>query len=92
MSFGRVAEMVSEAIGKQVKHVAVPADQLRQALRGMGASADLADQYVELEDAFRAGLTVPPSGSEKRTGSTHFREFARNVVAKAYGQAAAASA
>jgi len=87
-----VAETVSEAIGKRVNHVVVPAEQSKQALRGMGASADVADQYVELEDAFRHGLTVPPKGAKIRTGSTTFQEFARDVVATAYGKAAAASA
>jgi len=91
VSFDSVAETVSEAIGKQVSHVVVSADQLRQALRGTGASADLADQYVEMEEAFRLRLTVPPPGSEIRRGSTAFQEFARDIVAPAYGQAGAAA-
>jgi len=92
ITFARAAEIVSEATGKQVKHVEIPGDQLRHAIQEMGASADVANQLVEMEDAFRRRLTVPPDGAEIRTGSTSLRKFAGTVLAGALDHASAASA
>ena len=90
ISFARVASTVSEAIGKPVAHVVIEADQLRSAMLGMGISADVAAQLLELEDAITKGL-APPEGSTVRTTATTFAAFAREVVATAYRQAAGAA-
>ena len=90
ISFAQVASTVSEAIGKPVAHVVIEADQLRGAMLGMGISADVADQLLELEDAITKGL-APPEGSTVRTTATTFAAFAREVVAPAYRQAAGAA-
>ncbi len=90
ISFARVASTVSEAIGKPVAHVVIEADQLRGAMLGMGISADMAEQLLELEDAITKGL-APPEGSTVRTTGTTFAAFAREVVAPAYRQAAGAA-
>ena len=90
ISFAQVASTVSEAIGKPVAHVVIEAHQLRSAILGMGISADVAEQLLELEDAITKGL-APPDGSTVRTTGTTFAAFAREVVAPAYRQAAGAA-
>ena len=91
ISFARVASTVSEAIGKPVAHVVIEADQLRSAMVGMGISADMAEQLLELEDAITKSLVGPPEDSTVRTTATTFAAFAREVVAPAYRQAAGAA-
>ncbi len=90
ISFAQVASTVSEAIGKPVAHVVIEADQLRSAMLGMGISADVAEQLLELEDAITKGL-APPEGSTVRTTATTFAAFAQEVVAPAYRQAVGAA-
>lgn len=90
ISFAQVASTVSEAIGKPVAHVVIEADQLRGAMLGMGISADVAEQFLKLEEAITKGL-APPQGSTVRTTATTFAAFAREVVAPAYRQAAGAA-
>ncbi len=90
ISFARVASTVSEAIGQPIAHVVIEAEQLRSAMLGMGISADVAEQLLELEDAITKRL-APPEGSIVRTTATTFAAFAREVVAPAYRQAAGAS-
>jgi uncharacterized protein YbjT (DUF2867 family) len=84
ISLAQIAKTISDAIGKPVNHIVVPADKLRQALIGMGMSADTANLFLELQDAGRKGLIVPPEGSSVRLGTTTFAEFARQVIAPAY--------
>jgi uncharacterized protein YbjT (DUF2867 family) len=81
LSFGEVAAILTRVLGKQVSHVQVNTEQARQALLGLGLTADLVAQYLEMYEAFSSGLIVKglPAEPELR-GSTSFEEFARTVI------------
>jgi uncharacterized protein YbjT (DUF2867 family) len=81
LAFGDVAAILTEVIGKPVGHVQVTPEQARQAMLGMGLTADLVGLYLELYDAFDSGRIVqglPPEPD--RRGATTFEEFARTVI------------
>ncbi|MGC1955518.1 MAG: NAD(P)H-binding protein [Gammaproteobacteria bacterium] len=82
--FDEAASVIGEAIGKPVKHVQVTPARMREALRGLGASRDVAGRLVELESAIASGLMRPefPRGAEQTTPTT-FADFAKTVLAPA---------
>ncbi len=82
LSHDRVAEILSEALGEKIAHVAVSADQAREAMTGMGISANVADAFIEMYAAFEKGDKIvghQPRTAEN-TGGTTFARFAREVV------------
>ncbi|HMB71654.1 MAG TPA: thioesterase domain-containing protein, partial [bacterium] len=90
LTFDEVAATIGDALGRKVAHVRVTADQMREALAGMGASPNAADTMVELYEGITAGRldhTLP--GTPETTGPTTVAEFARTVMAPA-AQAAGA--
>lgn len=89
--FDEAATLIGEAIGKPVKHVQVTPAQMREAIRGLGASHDVTDRFVELYAAIASGLMRPefPRGAEQTTPTT-FADFARTVLAPALAAAGAA--
>lgn len=81
LGYGDVAATLTEVLGKPVSHVQVTPDQARQAMLGLGLTADMADQYLELYDAFDTGRIVQglPANPDLR-GATMFKEFAIKVI------------
>jgi uncharacterized protein YbjT (DUF2867 family) len=80
LGYGDVAAILTEVLGKPVAHVQVTPDQARQAMLGMGLTADMVALYLEMYDAFATGRIVQglPARPDLR-GATTFKEFATTV-------------
>jgi hypothetical protein len=57
-----------------------PAEALKQGLRQAGISPEMAELYLEMEEALGRGLGHEFHGDEKRVGKTTFEQFAKEVV------------
>ncbi len=91
ISFGKVATAVGEAIGKPVRHVQIPPDALKGALASAGLSADLAAQFIEMQQGMANGLLRERLGDLQWKGKITFTQFASDVVRPAYQQTTAAA-
>ena len=60
------AAILSEALGRPIRHVQVSAEQAREAIMGLGASSAFADAYVEMYQ----GFARDPAPAEPRTPET----------------------
>ncbi|NNF07696.1 MAG: NmrA family NAD(P)-binding protein [Candidatus Eisenbacteria bacterium] len=75
-SFDECADIISEVLGKPVKHVRVSPDQAREGMMGMGISSGTADLYIEMYDAINRGtLVVSEPRSDTTTTPTEFKDF-----------------
>ena len=91
ISYEDVSRILTEVLGREVRHVTVPEEQLVQALTNMGFSTVLAKSFTELTDALAKGLMKPhESRSETSTTPTTFAEFAEQVFLPLLQQAMAA--
>ncbi|HTQ60710.1 MAG TPA: NAD(P)H-binding protein [Candidatus Solibacter sp.] len=93
LSYLEMAKIVGAAIGKHdLSYVQLPAEQVIQALTGMGMSNNLATLLCEMSDALNNGYMRPlEPRSAKNTTPTSYEEFVRTVFVPAYkGQAAKA--
>lgn len=88
LSYGQVAEILSALLGKPVQHVQVPGEAVREALRGMGVSASMADLYVELYEGLAAGQIAYEQPATVVRTSTPFGQFAQEVLLPAITAAA----
>jgi len=91
ISFDEEARIAGQAIGKSVRVVTVPGDQLKAAMKHGGMSAEMAALLVEMEEAFPK-IQGKLHGEQKRTGKVTFPQFAREVFAPGYKKAVAAAA
>ncbi len=91
LSLGQVAELLGQAIGKTVNHVTIPGDRLMHAMAQAGISPEVADLFVEMEDAM-PNIANEFRGDEKRLGRITFRQFAHDVFVPAYKHAAKSAA
>jgi uncharacterized protein YbjT (DUF2867 family) len=91
INFNQVAATVSEAIGKPVRYVQIPADALKGALASAGMSADLATELIELQQAMSDGRLSELVGDLRWKGKVTFAKFAQEVIKPAYRQATAAA-
>jgi len=66
LTFANAAQILSDSIGKPVKHVMITPDQAYQIFLGIGASPGFAKAYVEMYQA----LTQPGAIAEPRTRQT----------------------
>lgn len=83
-SYEDVAAVLSEVLGRSIRHVNVPDEALVQSLLGMGASQVLADAFVELTDGLAIGRVRSLEGrSDANTTPTSYEWFAANVFAAA---------
>ena len=84
LSYGEAAAILTEALGRPVKHVQVELSQVRAAMEGQGAPGFVVDLFVEMMGAALQGLMVPaePRSAETTTPTT-FEVFAREVLAPA---------
>jgi uncharacterized protein YbjT (DUF2867 family) len=90
ITFDEVATEVGKAIGKPVKHTQIPPDAFQSALTSHGLTPDMAEQFVELDDAIAKGIVGAHLGDAQWKGEVTFAEFAREVMKPAYGKAIAA--
>lgn len=91
LSFDEWARIAGEAIGKPIRVVTVPGDQLKAAMVQSGMSPEMAALLVEMEEA-SPKILGHFYGDQKRTGKITFSQFAREVFAPAYKKAAAQAA
>jgi uncharacterized protein YbjT (DUF2867 family) len=82
-----VTEALGRAIGKpDLQYVQFPYDAAREALLGMGLSASVVDDFVEMDTAMNEGvLAATAPRSAENTTPTTIEEFAAEVFAPAYG-------
>lgn len=81
MTFDEAAGILSDGLGRAVRHVTVTPEQARDAFLSMGATADVAAKYVEMYQAFDNGtLKVAEPRTPETTTPTTLAEFARQVI------------
>jgi len=86
ISFNEWARIAGQAIGKQIRVVTVPGDQLKAAMSKSGMSPEMAALLVEMEEA-SPQILGQFKGDQKRVGKVTFAQFAREVFAPAYKKA-----
>lgn len=91
ISFDEWGSIAGHAIGKQIRVVTVPGDQLKAAMTQVGMSPEMAALLVEMEGAYPK-IQGQLKGEQKRTGKVTFAQFAREVFAPTYKKAAQAAA
>ena len=81
LTFDEAAGVLSDALGREARHVTVTPDQAREAFLGMGASPDMADKYVEMYQSFDNGTfkVAEPRNAETTTPTT-LADFGRAVM------------
>lgn len=86
VSMTETAHILGGAIGREdLRYVQVSYDDVRQALLGMGAPADLANLYAEMLRGINDGHMVPTQSRDARTTTpTPIEVFAREVFAPAF--------
>jgi uncharacterized protein YbjT (DUF2867 family) len=77
---------IGAAIGKpDLRYTQFPYEDAKKGMMGMGMSADLAAQYVEMSRAFNEGKVKPTEAkSPKNTTVTTFEQFVTRVFAPAF--------
>ena len=84
VSWGEAARVISQELGKPVRHVQITLDQLRQGMTQAGMPGFVVDMYVEMFDGIGRGLMDP---SEPRTPEfttpTTLAQFTREVLGPA---------
>ena len=70
------AQILTEAIGKEIRYVQVPAEQVTQTYLAMGASPDGADKIVKMFVAFDNGAYQMEPRTAETTNPTTLRQWA----------------
>ena len=91
ISFDDFARIAGQAIGKQIRVVTVPGEKLKLAMTQGGMSPEMAALLVEMEESYPK-IQGQFKGDHQRTGKVTFSQFAREVFAPAYQQAAKSAA
>lgn len=87
--YDEAAAILSEVLGRDVKHVTVSDEQMLGAMTGMGMSEVLAAALVELTHAVADGkMHMHEKRSASNTTPTTYRDFAREVFKPAFEAAA----
>jgi len=93
LSYDEMAAVISESVGRAVRHIKVPISAAIAAMTQMGLSESVATSYAELYAAFESGLIFTGVGREPDVRTqTSFREFARGVLAPLVGVGAGSDA
>jgi uncharacterized protein YbjT (DUF2867 family) len=91
ISFDEWARIAGQAIGKQIRVVTIPGDQLKSAMSQGGMSKEMAALLVEMEEAYPK-IQGHFKGEQKRTGKVTFSQFAQEVFAPGYRKAVQSAA
>ena len=91
ISFDEWARIAGQAIGKQIRVVTIPGDELKAAMSQNGMSPEMAALLVEMEESYPR-IHGHFKGQQKRTGKVTFSQFAREVFAPAYKKAVQSAA
>ena len=77
---GDIAPILSEALGKDVRHQAVSDSDAKEAMLGMGVAEYVVGGLIELFDVYRAGYAADPQpGVQQATGrdATPYEQWAK---------------
>jgi uncharacterized protein YbjT (DUF2867 family) len=91
ISFDEWARIAGQAIGKEIRIVTVPGEQLKAAMSQNGMSPEMAALLVEMEEA-SPKILGQFKGEQKCTGKVTFSQFAREVFTPAYKKAVQSAA
>lgn len=81
-SLDECARIISQGIGKEVRHVQVPPAKAKEAMIGVGASEGVADTMLEMYAGLQAGkITDEVKRSATTTTPTTFETFVKDVLA-----------
>jgi uncharacterized protein YbjT (DUF2867 family) len=86
-SFDEMAALLTRVVQKTIRVVNVPGEALKQGLKQAGISEQMAELYLEMEEAFAAGLPHEFLGDEKRVGKIKYEQFVRETFLPAYQSA-----
>jgi uncharacterized protein YbjT (DUF2867 family) len=75
LTFANAAKILSDSIGKPVKHVQITPDQAYQAFLGFGASPGFAKAFVEMYQAVAQPGAIAESRTPQTTTPTTLREW-----------------
>ena len=80
-----VAEDLSDVLCREINHVTVPPEALRESLAGMGASTEVADSFIELASGVEQGrIHFHEPRTAETTTMTRYAAFAREVFKPAF--------
>src|SRR5215813_5416256 len=79
LTFDEAANILSDSIGKTVKHVQITPDQAYQAFLGFGASPGFAKALVEMYQALARPGAITELRTRQTTTPTTLREWSGNV-------------
>ena len=79
LTFAEAANILSDSIGKPVKHVQITPDQAYQAFLGFGASPGFAKALVEMYQALARPGAIEELRTRQTTTPTTLREWSDNV-------------
>lgn len=74
------AHILTQVLGKPIHYVQIPSDALRQSLLQMGATPDVAANYIEMLEAFDTGIYSNEPRTEETTTPTTFEHWAEEVL------------
>ena len=81
-SMDECAKIISQGIGKEVRHVQITSEQAKVSFLGMGATEGVAEAMLEMYAAFQAGkLKDEVPRSPDTTTPTTFETFVKDVLA-----------
>ena len=80
LALTQAAAIVSEATGKPIRYVQVPAEAQYQALLGMGASDDAAKNLVAMFEGFEAGSYAAEPRTTETTTPTTLAEWSQTIL------------
>lgn len=86
ISYDEWARIAGQSIGKQIRVVTVPGDNLKIAMSQSGMSPEMAALLVEMEEAYPR-IQGQFKGEQKRTGKVTFSKFSQEVFAPGYQKA-----
>ena len=87
ITFDETAKVLSSSTGKTIQVIPIPGEAMKQGLMAAGISPEMAELFLEMEEALAGGLAHEFRGEEKFTGKTTFEQFAREVFQPVYLEA-----
>lgn len=75
MTYGQVADIFSEVLGKQVEHVSLSEDELRKKLLAENFTEDMAEYMAKLDVRVAGGLGWEPTDTVKKVTGREPRTF-----------------
>lgn len=80
VTYDEAAQILSKVIGKPIHYGQIPAEALRQSLLQMGATPDVAANYIEMLEAFDTGIYASELRTPETTTPTTFQQWAEEVL------------